>query len=404
MKTKILIHPDIFYSSHAGAVVCREGARQLTKLGYEVAVFTPDEENREVADYKYYQRIPFRGISNYISYYYKKSFNKVIDDYKPDYVFFIGAIVNTPVVYLDICRKRNIKTAFLLFVQDFFCARLHAGLGTGECTLCLDKNNSYAWRNNCAEKQRNPLLYLLSYQIIQKMFLPRLRKVDFVLGSSDQQLDFYEGVGIKRSNVFKIPMFFDQNRIVEYNVPSKPYFVILGQFRHEKGLHLISSILEHVKDGIVVKLLLYNQAEADKFYAEYPDNKKHIKSGKLEVLPGITMLNGANELLAGSRGIINPSIWATTTETVLLEALGHSKPIITFDVGIHKEVIDNRINGICVKAGDFKTMGEEINNLNDDLELQANIAPEAKRLYHKLTDESSFTEILTSIFKKPLLL
>jgi glycosyltransferase involved in cell wall biosynthesis len=97
--------------------------------------------------------------------------------------------------------------------------------------------------------------------------------------------------------------------------------------------------------------------------------------------------------------VINPSIWATTTEFVLLEVLGMSKPVITFDVGIHREIIRNRINGICVKAGDFTAMGNEINNLADDPALEARIAPAAKGLYHQLTDDSSFTGILTGIFK-----
>ena len=101
---------------------------------------------------------------------------------------------------------------------------------------------------------------------------------------------------------------------------------------------------------------------------------------------------------AGSKGVINPTIWATTTEYVLLEVLGMSKPIITFDVGIHKEIIKNRVNGICVKAGDFKAMGDEINNLNHDTDLLAKISSEANNLYHKLTDEATFRPILKSIF------
>lgn len=117
------------------------------------------------------------------------------------------------------------------------------------------------------------------------------------------------------------------------------------------------------------------------------------------MLPGITMTTGALELIAASRGVINPSIWATTTEFVLLEVLGLSKAIITFDVGIHKEVIKNRVNGICVKAGDFKAMGDEINNLNADAELEAHIATGARRLFHQLTDASSFSNILTKIFQ-----
>jgi len=398
MKSRILIHPDIFYSDHSGAIAAREAARQLSELGYDIAIFTHDRQNKESAGYRYFARISYTGTANYFSLKYKKSFKKVIEEFKPDYVFFIGAIVNTPVIYLDLCRQFKIKTVFLLLVQDFFCARLHAALGNNSCTKCLDKSNIHALLNNCAEKQNRPLLYLLNFQVIQKLILPRLRMIDFVLGSSDEQLGFYTRIGINKANTVKIPLFFDQKRIRELKVPSSPYFVIIGQYRHEKGIQLISSILDQIRDGIKIRLLLFNTEEANRFLDDFPDNLKHVASGKLEIHPGITMTTGALEMIAGSKGVINPSIWATTTEFVLLEVLGLSKPIITFDVGIHKEVIKNRVNGICVKAGDFKSMGEEINNLFDDPTLESGIAPEANKLYHQLTDESSFSRILTGIF------
>jgi hypothetical protein len=44
-------------------------------------------------------------------------------------------------------------------------------------------------------------------------------------------------------------------------------------------------------------------------------------------------------------------------------------------------------------------MGDEINNINDDRHLEESISHNALKLYHKLTDESSFKEILTNIFQ-----
>ena len=44
-------------------------------------------------------------------------------------------------------------------------------------------------------------------------------------------------------------------------------------------------------------------------------------------------------------------------------------------------------------------MGDEINNLNNDSELEKKISIESLKLFHKLTDESSFKNILEDIFK-----
>ena len=173
---KILIHPDIFYSGHSGAIAAREAARQLSNLGYDIAIFTHDQQNKELGNYKYFSRIPFNGTANYFSSKYKESFKKVIEDFNPAFVFFIGGIINTPVIYLDMCRQYGIKIVFLLLVQDFFCARLHAGLGTNSCTKCLDGSNINAWVNNCGQKQSRPLLYLFNYQITQKLILSPVKK------------------------------------------------------------------------------------------------------------------------------------------------------------------------------------------------------------------------------------
>ena len=396
---RILIHPDIFYSKHSGAIAAREASRQLTKLNYEVGVFTHDRENKAIADYKYYKRIPYTGTANYFSTKYKKSFNKMLNDFKPHYVFFIGGIVDTPLAYLDICFKRKIKTVFLFLVQDFYCARLHAGLNYSSCSLCLNKSNIHSFINNCGEKQRKPFLYLLNYQIIKFLSLKRIKKIDYVLGSSDQQLGFYKKVGVKENNIIKIPLFFEQVRVKKIKKNSNSYFVILGQSRHEKGMHLISKIIDYINKDIIIKLLFFNDEEADYFINKYPENMRFITSGQLKLYPNVTMTNGAIDLIAGSKGVINPTIWATTTEFVLLEVLGLSKPVIVFDVGIHKEIIKNRVNGICVKTGDFKAMGDEINFLNKNKELELKISKNAILLFHQLTDESSFNKILKNIFQ-----
>jgi len=397
---KILIHPDVFYSGHSGAIAAREAARLLDQQGNEVGVYTYDDENKFVADYRYFKRIQYKGSANYLSHKYKENFKEVIKVFKPDFLFFIGGIINTPVAYLDLCVEHNIKTVFLLLVQDFYCARLHAGLGFTSCTLCLDGSNINAFKNNCGEKQSKPLLYLLNYQVNQYLFLKRMRKLNFVLGSTDQQLEFYKKIGIDENRIVKIPLFFSQKRVTPIQILPKPYFVIIGQYRHEKGIHLISSILDNINDGIHVILILFNQIEADKFLIDFPKNKKHLDSGKLKVLPGVTMTNGAVELIAESKGVINPSIWATTTEFVFLEVLGMSKPIICFDVGIHSETITNKLNGICVKSGDFVQMGKMINEINNNEELYHVISKGAGELYHTLTDDASFYPILNKVFSE----
>lgn len=398
MHRRVLLHPDVFFTGHSGAIAAREAERLLTAIGCEVAVFTHDPPGPGQAEYRVFPRLPYTGTAHYFGKRYRESLQKVIEAFRPDFMFFIGGIINTPVAYPDLCREKGVKTVFMLLVQDFFCARLHAALGTGSCTRCLQGSGLPAFWNHCGEKQSRPWLYLANYQVVRRLIAPGLRKMDYVLGSSDEQLSFYARAGVAPDRVRKIPLFFDQRRVKATKAAPGGYFVIIGQLRHEKGAHLVCRILDELRPGIRIKMIFFDDREAAGFLERYPGNRRHLESGKLELLPGVTMTRGAVELIAGSAGVINPSVWATTTEFVLLEVLGMGKPHICFDVGIHREVIRNRVNGICVPAGDFKAMADEIHSLADHPEAAAAIAPGAGELFHRLTDDESFTGILTSIF------
>jgi glycosyltransferase involved in cell wall biosynthesis len=397
---RLLLHPDLFYSEQSGAVAAREAARILAEMGNEVAVFSHDLPKAPYDSlYRYYKREKYNGSANYFPRLYKQSFRKVIDDFHPDFIFYIGAVVNTPLCYLDLCVEKSIKQIFLFLTQDFYCLRLHAALNTGSCTHCLTGSNFNALYNSCAEKSNRPFLYFLNYQILQRRFRSRLKKLDAVLGSSDEQLRIYTATGINPKNISKIPLFFDKNKVTRSFPSAGNYFVIMGQNRHEKGMHLICGILREVDSGVKVKILFYNNEEASIFKKENPETAEFVKNGILEIIGGITIENGALGLISGSRGVINPTIWATTTEFVLLEALGLAKPVITFDVGIHKEVIINGENGICVPAGDFKGMGREISRLAADLAYYEKISQNAKKLYNGLTDDTTYKSVLNNILQ-----
>ena len=65
---------------------------------------------------------------------------------------------------------------------------------------------------------------------------------------------------------------------------------------------------------------------------------------------------------------------------------------------IHKEVIKNRLNGIVVRSGDFQKIGDEINHLFNDDELYEVISANAKKLFHRLTDDIVYTSVFKKIF------
>ena len=396
---RILINPDLFFNDQSGAVAARSAARILASMGHIIGVFTHDVEKPLDFEVKTYKRIKYQGTANIISKKYKRALNTTLEDFEPDYMFFIGGIVNTPSIYLKLCREKNIKTVFLFLVQDLFCTRMHASLGNTSCSKCLTGSNLNALLNNCLEKGSNKYLYFINYQINQQIFLPEVKKINKVLGSTDEQLGFYQKLGIPEKNCFKIPLFFDQNRINVDKIECQDYFVYIAQNRLEKGIKILPDILPFLRKDIKIKALFYNDTEMDRFKTSYPSILKYVQNGQLELLPNVTMQNGAVEIVACSRGVLNLSIWATTTEFVFYEILGLKKAMIAFDVGIHKETIDHRINGCLVKSGDFESFAKELSYLKDNKEDAIRIGNRGFNLFQELTSEEMFKNKFKTIFE-----
>ena len=65
--------------------------------------------------------------------------------------------------------------------------------------------------------------------------------------------------------------------------------------------------------------------------------------------------------------------------TVMFEAMGIGLPVIISDVGGVSEVIKNNVNGLLIKAGDWKDLYCKLKLLLDDEKLRARLGAEARK-------------------------
>jgi glycosyltransferase involved in cell wall biosynthesis len=395
---KILIIPDIFYSNHSGAIAARAAAKIFKELGSEVRIFTSEPKINEIeSNYFTYPRKNYTWKANYLESDYKIEFKKVLDDFSPDLVFIFGGIVNKPKCYTEISKRKGIKVAIFLLVQDFYCANLHAALNDRPCFKCLKSSFPNSFLNNCAVKSSSfKPAYLINYTIIRQFIITSLKTADYVFSSTDEQLKILNSLGIESQKLIKCPLFFDESRINNFTSLKGNYFVVSGQLRREKGLQLLPKIVDNINVPVKIKIPFSNKIEADNAIAIY-QLQKYVSDNIIEILPYVTWENGGEKLLAESLGVINPTIWPTTTEFVLLETLGYGKPIFTFAVGVHKEKIKNYENGFVAEITDYKTMGQQIESLMSDPKLYNKISEGAIKLYYELLNKEKFNRVLSKI-------
>ena len=386
-KNNVLIIPDAFYGNKSGAIVAQIAKKLLIENKNKVAIFSTDikKDSVEVDGTTMYHRTAYNGMANWLERKYITEFERILKESQITVVFTIGNIADKNICYLEIAKSHGIKVVSKIFMQDFFCTKIYAHNLDGPCIKCLDNNYFEAIKNKCIINK--PIDYLKTFNaiLIRKRLSVILPKIDYVVASTDEQVSFYQKYGIPREKCIKTPLYFDRNRLKRTNLNIGDYFVCIAQNRTEKGFHFLNNILSFCDNDIKI-IAAYNNTEQAKAAVLENNFQEYINRGSLFVLDNLTWEDGLAELVAGSRGVIIPSIWPTTTEYGFLEALGYKKPVFCFNLGIHREKIVNGENGFVSNVGDCKTVALQLKMIKNDDKLFAKISENAEKLYHELTD------------------
>ena len=383
MSKRVLIIPDLFFANYSGAIAAQSAAKVFFELGYQVGVYTEEDSRPLSFPVTAFKREIFSSKANYFEKIHQNNIKEVLIEFKPDFIFSIGGLVNRPIVYFKVIEDFKIPHYFLILCQDFYCARIHAALKDGPCTKCLNGSRFNAIINNCGVKTtQNQTLFLLNGMVLRKRIINHLKKLTGVLGSSDEQLEFYKIIGIKPDSIFKVPLFFDDSRISNLKIEKGDYYVVAAQNRIEKGIHLFKGIFPFFKNQ-KLKLVFANENEALLAIKTY-ELEEYINNETVEIIFNKSWENGLNEIYAKSKGVLILSIWHTTTEYALLEALGMGKPVICFDLGIHSEIIIDEVNGFKIKLNDLKKIEYDLKQLNDN-SIYDIISDGARNLYKNMS-------------------
>ena len=395
---KVLLIPDAYFGTASGAIVTQVAKKLLMELGNEVSIFSSDvlADITEIDTTKLYHRTTYNGLANWKEEKYIREYEKVLQDSEATVVFTIGSITNKNLCYLEVAKHRGLKVISKIFMQDFFCVKLYANNLQGPCTKCLDHNYFEAFINKCIINKPIDYLKTANGVLIRKRLEKILPKIDFVITSTEEQMGFYEKFGIPKENCLKTPLYFDNKRLKGIKPVMGDYFVCIAQNRVEKGFQHLKEILSYC-DSTVKIIVAYNNKEQANIAINIYGFQKFIDNGMLEIKHNLRWETGLAELVAYSRGVIIPSIWPSTTEFGLLEALGYQKPVFCFDIGVHHEVIKNGINGFIASIGDCKTMAAQLMRIKSDDAFYINVSKDAGLLYYEMTDWNNWKIALNSM-------
>lgn len=399
---RVLIIPDAYFGDYSGAYVTQVAKQLLMEIGCIVAIYSDevDEDSIEKDGTRIYFRYRYSFLSNWIQKKYKRNYDKVLSNFKPNVIFTIGSVTNKNIVFWSMARKKGIKVISKIFMQDFFCNNYYANDAKGLCTKCLDYGFKYALYKRCVRSTDNTpwgFVKKLNATINRYRLQKELTKIDAVITSSQQQIEFYVRYGIPREHCYKTPLYFNGEKLDKYKSTMGDYFVFVAQNRIDKGIHLLKDILGYCCLNVKIVAAYANQKSIDYALSHF-GLQPYVDRGVLEMKNECTWKTDLGDLIAASRGVINPSIWPSTTEFVLLEVLGLKKPIFTFNVGIHPEIIKSGINGFVSNTP--AEMAAQINELSRNKSLYEEVSEGAGVLYSQLTNKEKWKHVLLNILDK----
>ncbi len=379
---RIFIIPDAYIGNSSGAGVTQTVVRALSCLGVHVAIYSTDVEDGLNGDVTVFKALPSSAKTNYFKLGVLKHFQNALDKYKPTNVFFVGSITNKSLAYLEEALRRQLHIDVFIFMQDFFCAKFYANDAFGPCTKCLDEGLCHVFHSKCGVREHLGKMQLLVRWDIRRRLKKLLPKVNHVITSTREQCEFYQRFGVNKDRTYIMPLPFTSIKLDKYTSSCGDYFIGIAQLRVEKGFQFIPQILEHVDSNVKIRLAFCSDREI-KQYRECTDVERFITNGRLQLISK-SWSTGLGDVIAGSRGVIIPSIWPTTTEFGLLEALGLKKPVFAFNISVHREILANYYPKNLFELGDFKAFGKRL-SLYSDNEYRSD-GEKSREIYKQMVD------------------
>jgi glycosyltransferase involved in cell wall biosynthesis len=276
------------------------------------------------------------------------NFRQLVETFSPDVAHFASFDhTKSPSLYHH-CKSKNIRTVLQPWTMHFYCAQGFGYRDNESCDSCLHTGYLTAFRKGCAtprgalgQMERNAL-----HQVALEtadMFLSSNRDLDAILRT----------YGIGEDRITRFPVAFDVEQVKAINAARGDYYIYYGQAVAHKGASFLIDLFSQLPDK---KLRLYPMTTVDS--QGLPPN--------IEIHNGYGWHNGLTDAIANAKAVLVPSLWRTSTEYSLCEAMAMKKPVVAFNVGAHQELLVDGDSAMVVQTRDKADFKRALDELDQD--------------------------------------
>lgn len=388
---RVLIVAESISHLYSGGRAVRYLSSIIKGLGYELkivvltnnAALKPKEDTSSDADFDIVYinqnlRISHRISGILFNTFEKKQFTKLLIEYQPDIVHFASFDYGKPAIFISLAKRSGAKVILQPWTMGFFCFQKFGFRNNNICNDCLGGNFHKAISNKCSTFKNIFTLYEL--KLLQK----HSKKADVFLSSNKSMSRIIDNYKTEYQTINYFPVPFSYEKTICSTTSDGDYFIFYGQATDYKGINILIDAFKELPN-IKLKIAPINPVDRPT-----PSN--------IEIVNNMNWRNGLEELIAKSKAVIIPSLWETTTEYSLCEALLLKKTVIIFDVGFHKDVFVDKSNAMILKWNNKTDLIRAIEEINNDPLLRKDLGLNGYQTLLEINAPSRISKLLKEIY------
>ncbi|MES2454327.1 MAG: glycosyltransferase family 4 protein [Bacteroidota bacterium] len=390
---KILLVCESSFKYESGGRVVRYLNKILKSKGHQVKLIVLSGKREDYELDSFYKEndiefLPFRkNLKNRmaniaLSTREIRHYKDILTSYQPEIVHFSSFDHGKPAQFITIAKKIGARVVLQPWTMQFYCEQGFGFRNEHKCNLCANGNYLNALTKKCTTLRGLPLA--LERTVLQKAAL----KADVFLSSNSELDEILKTYGVLDSQLARFPVPFDYTFMEPKAMPETDYSIFFGQPNMHKGLGVLIKVFEKLPE---LKLKIYPLSNLP----------EHTFSGdNVDVISGLSWSSGLADAIASAGIVLLPTLWSSSTEYALCEALLFKKPVILFNVGVHKHYFKNGFNALVIEPGDVDAFADAVRRMSQDPELRRVIGENGyKTLLEVNNPEKVYSQLMAAYTK-----
>jgi len=378
----------------------------LQENGHMIIPFSMQDERNEQTSYSKYfiQNIEYKELNknkNLRNNYtvltraiYSREAKHKLEQLLTENVVDIAQLSNihnylTPSI-IPVLKKRGIPIVWRVLDYKLICPNTTFVSGERICESCKNKLFIMCTLKKC-KKDSFRASFVASLEAYIYSFLGYYKYVDMYLFQSEfSRNKFIEyGFDSNKTAIIKNPL--DTTNIVP-SYSHKDFILFLGRLEKNKGIYTLFRAMENLPE---IRLKIIGDGK------EYYNCIEYIRQHQLNnvELLGAKWGEELNLILAQAAFTIVPSEWYEVSPYSLLQSFALGKPVIGTNIAGIRDLINDGLNGLLFKMGDYSDLKDKIRLLYNSKESIVTMGKNAKATVDKYHSYDHYYKETMSIFQ-----